>query len=43
MLQQHRDTAKLRYNFNSRGSHRITKAIVARDFVEVIDALTDIM
>ncbi len=43
MLQQHRDTAKLRYNLIHEEVTELREAIVARDFVEVIDALTDIL
>ena len=43
MLQQHRDTAKLRYNLIHEEVTELREAIRDRDFVEVIDALTDIL
>lgn len=43
MLEQYRDTAKLRYNLIHEEVTELKDAIKERDFIEVIDALTDIL
>ena len=43
MLEKYRDTAKLRYNLIHEEVTELREAIAARDFIEVIDALTDIL